>query len=82
MILFIYYARWQHSIKIGCGKGLQSYSMDIYICISYTVFLEFYKILFFVSFYQILMKPGMNDMKARSYKVTEQILNICINRTN
>jgi len=28
------------------------------------------------------MKPGMNDMRARDYRVTERILNICINYAN
>jgi len=28
------------------------------------------------------MKLGMNNMRARGYKVTEQILNICINYAN
>jgi len=28
------------------------------------------------------MELGMNDMKARGYKVTERILNICINYAN
>jgi len=30
----------------------------------------------------ILMKLGMNDKKARGYRVTERVLNICINYDN
>jgi len=30
----------------------------------------------------ISMKVGMNDMRIRCYRVTEQILNICINCAN
>jgi len=34
---------------------------------------------FYVRLSLILMKPDMNDMRAVDYKVTERILNICIN---
>jgi len=35
----------------------------------------------FVIFHRILMKLGMNDMRARGYRVTLHILYICINGT-
>ena len=49
---------------------------SVRLSVSHQLLLNFF---FSVNLGLILMKLGMNDTKARSYKATEQIFNICIN---
>jgi len=70
-------------VKLHCDQrsadlmGLLGQVVRPSVCLSA---ISFYLIFFFsVNLGLILMKLGMNDTKARSYKATEQIFNICIN---
>jgi len=61
--------------------GWLGVSCRLAVCLSWSVI--FYLNCFFcLSLSLIFMKLGVNDVRARGYKVTERILNICINYAN